>query len=58
MTREVREQHNLRMLDTSDVLDEPLQISQQQGLLFSDALPAASARKHHADHVATNDRDF
>ncbi|MDD2472855.1 MULTISPECIES: type II toxin-antitoxin system VapC family toxin [unclassified Methanoculleus] len=58
VTREVLEQYNLRVLDTSDILDDTLRISQQYGLLFSDALHAASARRHHIDYFVTNDRDF
>ncbi|PKL61051.1 MAG: PIN domain nuclease [Methanomicrobiales archaeon HGW-Methanomicrobiales-2] len=58
MTREVLEQYNLTVLDTSDLLSDTLLISQQYGLLFSDALHAVSARKHHIDYFATNDRDF
>ena len=58
MTREVLEQYNLIVLDTSDLLSDTLQISQQYGLLFSDALHAAAARKHDIDYFATNDRDF
>jgi len=59
VTREVMEQYNLRVLDTSDVLADTLRISQQYGLLFSDALHAASARRHHIDYFVTNDRvDF
>ena len=58
MTREVLEQYNLIVLDTSDLLSDTLQISQQYGLLFSDALHAASARKHDIDYFATNDQDF
>ncbi|WP_301664613.1 PIN domain-containing protein [Methanoculleus frigidifontis] len=58
ITREVLEQYNLIVLDTSDILIDTLHISQQYGLLFSDALHAASARKHHIDYFATNDRDF
>jgi hypothetical protein len=58
VTREVLEQYNLRVLDTSDVLEDTLRISQQYGLLFSDALHAASARRHHINYFVTNDRDF
>ncbi|KUK60615.1 MAG: PilT protein domain protein [Methanoculleus marisnigri] len=58
VTREVMEQYNLRVLDTSDVLADTLRISQQYGLLFSDALHAASACRHHIDYFVTNDRDF
>ena len=57
-TREVLEQYNLGVLETSDVLDDTLRISRQYGLLFSDALHAASAYKHHIDYFVTNDRDF
>ncbi|WP_286878727.1 type II toxin-antitoxin system VapC family toxin [Methanoculleus sp. UBA413] len=58
MAKEVLEQYNLIVLDTSDLLSDTLQISQQYGLLFSDALHAASARKHDINYFATNDQDF
>ena len=58
MAREILEGYNLTVLETSDLLADTLLISQQYGLLFSDALHAASARKHHIDYFATNDRDF
>ena len=58
MAREILEEYNLTVLETSNLLDDTLLISQQYGLLFSDALHAASARKHHIDYFATNDRDF
>lgn len=58
MTRELLEQYNLIVLDTSNILNDTLLISQQYGLLFSDALHAACARTHHIDYFVTNDRDF
>ncbi|GLI45390.1 type II toxin-antitoxin system VapC family toxin [Methanoculleus bourgensis] len=58
MAKEVLEQYNLIVLDTSDLLIDTLQISQRYGLLFSDALHAASARKHDINYFATNDQDF
>lgn len=58
MAREILEQYNLTILETSDLLGDTLLISQQYGLLFSDALHAASARKYGIDYFATNDRDF
>jgi len=58
MTREVLEDYDLRVLETSNILNEPLMISQQYGLLFSDALHAASAKFHNIDYFVTNDRDF
>jgi len=56
--REVLEQYNLIVLDTLAFLGDTLLISQQYGPLFSDALQLVSARKHHIDYFATNDRDF
>jgi len=58
MTREVLEDYDLKVLETSNILNETLMISQQYGLLFSDALHAASARMHNIDYFVTNDRDF
>jgi len=58
MTREVLEDYDLRVLETSSILNETLMISQQYGLLFSDALHAASARMNNIDYFVTNDRDF
>ncbi|MCX6700160.1 MAG: type II toxin-antitoxin system VapC family toxin [Methanomicrobiales archaeon] len=58
MTKEVLEDYQLIVLDTSDVIDDTLNISQIYGLLFSDALHAACARKNHIDYFVTNDRDF
>ena len=58
MTKEVLEDYQLTVLDTSDVLNDTLDISQTYGLLFSDALHAACARKNQIDYFVTNDRDF
>jgi len=58
MTKELLENYQLTVLDTSDVLDDTLNISQTYGLLFSDALHAACARKNQIDYFVTNDRDF
>jgi predicted nucleic acid-binding protein len=58
MTKEVLEEYHLVVLDTSDVLDDTLNISKDYGLLFSDALHAACARKNQIDYFVTNDRDF
>ncbi len=58
ITRDIIQEYNLIILDTSDILSDTLVISQNYGLLFSDALHAASAQKHQIDYFATNDRDF
>ncbi len=58
ITRDILAEYNLIVLDTSNILKEALGISQNYGLLFSDALHAASAQKHQIDYFATNDRDF
>ncbi len=58
ITRDIMQEYNLIILDTSDILSDTLAISQNYGLLFSDALHAASAQKHQIDYFATNDRDF
>lgn len=58
ITRDIMQEYNLTILDTSDILSDTLTISRNYGLLFSDALHAASAQKHLIDYFATNDRDF
>lgn len=58
ITRDILDEYNLIVLDTSNILNETLVISQNYGLLFSDALHAASAQKNKIDYFATNDRDF
>jgi uncharacterized protein len=58
VTREVLRDYGFIILDTAPVLDEALAYSQQYGLLFSDALHAASCTHYHLDYLITNDRDF
>lgn len=58
LLEKIQAEYNLIVLDTSNILKEALGISQNYGLLFSDALHAASAQKHQIDYFATNDRDF
>jgi hypothetical protein len=58
VTREVLRDYGLIIIDTAPVLDEALAFSQQYGLLFSDALHAASCTHYGLDHLITNDRDF
>ncbi|MCQ1538728.1 PIN domain-containing protein [Methanocalculus taiwanensis] len=58
ITHDIIQEYNLIILDTSDILSDTLAISQNYGLLFSDALHAASVQKHQIDYFATNDRDF
>lgn len=57
-TREVLHDCGIIVLDTTPVLDEALALSRQYGLLFSDALHAASCTHYDLDHLITNDRDF
>ncbi|OPY38325.1 MAG: PIN domain protein [Methanoregula sp. PtaU1.Bin051] len=57
-TREVLHDYGIIVLDTAPLLDETLAFSQKYGLLFSDALHAASCTHYALDHLITNDRDF
>ncbi len=58
VTREVLHDYGMIVLDTSPLMDEALALSQKYGLLFSDALHAASCTHYALDHLITNDRDF
>jgi len=58
MTKELLGNFGLVVLDTSDVLNDALDISKKYGLLFSDALHAACSRRNGTDYFVTNDRDF
>lgn len=58
MTKELLGNFRLIVLDTSEDLIDALNISEQYGLLFSDALHAACARNNHIDYFVTNDHDF
>lgn len=58
ITQEVLHDYNLTVLDTAPVLDEALSFSHRYGLLFSDALHAASCSHYAINHLVTNDRDF
>ena len=58
VTGEVLHDYRITILDTAPVLDEALGFSQQYGLLFSDALHAATCTHYGLEHLITNDRDF
>ena len=58
VTREVLHDYGMIVLDTAPLLDETLTFSRKYGLLFSDALHAASCTHYALDHLITNDRDF
>jgi hypothetical protein len=58
VTGEVLHDYGITVLDTAPVLDEALDFSRQYGLLFSDALHAATSTHYSLDHLITNDRDF
>jgi uncharacterized protein len=58
VTREVLDDYRILVLDTAPVLSEALGFSKRYGLLFSDALHAASCSHYALDHLVTNDRDF
>ena len=58
VTREVLHDYGIIILDTALLLDETLAFSRKYGLLFSDALHAASCTHYALDHLITNDRDF
>jgi len=58
VTREVLHDYGMIVLDTAPLMDKSLAFSQKYGLLFSDALHAASCTHYTLDHLITNDRDF
>jgi predicted nucleic acid-binding protein len=58
VTHEVIHDYGIIVLDTTPLLDETLALSRKYGLLFSDALHAASCTHYALDHLITNDRDF
>jgi hypothetical protein len=58
LTKELLGNFGLGVLDTSEVLNDALDISEKYGLLFSDALHAACSCRNRLDYFATNDRDF
>ena len=58
VTREVLHDYEIVVLDTVPLMDETLELSRTYGLLFSDALHAASCAHYALDYFITNDRDF
>lgn len=58
VTQEVLHDYGIIVLDTAPLMDETLAFSKKYGLLFSDALHAASCTHYTLDHLITNDRDF
>jgi len=58
VTHEVLHDYGIIILDTAPLMDETLGFSKKYGLLFSDALHAASCSHYALDHLITNDRDF
>lgn len=58
VTREVLHDYRIIILDTAPLMDETLEFSKKYGLLFSNALHAASCSHYALDHLVTNDRDF
>jgi len=58
VTSEVLHDYGIVVLDTAPLMDETLAFSRKYGLLFSDALHAASCSHYSLDHLITNDRDF
>ncbi|MDP3396434.1 MAG: PIN domain-containing protein [Methanoregula sp.] len=58
VTREVLHDYGMNVLDTAPLMDDTLGLSRKYGLLFSDALHAASCMHYTLDHLITNDRDF
>lgn len=58
VTQEVLHDYGIVILDTAPLMDETLAFSKKYGLLFSDALHAASCTHYALDHLITNDRDF
>jgi predicted nucleic acid-binding protein len=58
VTQEVLHDYGIIVLDTAPLMDETLAFSKMYGLLFSDALHAASCTHYALDHLISNDRDF
>jgi predicted nucleic acid-binding protein len=58
VTREVLQDYGIIVLDTAPLMNETLEFSKKYGLLFSDALHAASCTHYTLDHLITNNRDF
>jgi len=58
VTREVLQDYGIIVLYTAPLMNETLEFSKRYGLLFSDALHAASCTHYTLDHLITNDRDF
>ena len=58
VTQEVLHDYGIIVLDTAPLMDETLEFSKRYGLLFSDALHAASCSHYALDHLVSNDRDF
>jgi len=58
LTKELLGNFGLAILDTSEVLNDALDISEKYGLLFSDALHAACSRRNRLDYFVSNDHDF
>lgn len=57
-TAEVLHDYGMVVLDTASLMEETLAHSRKYGLLFSDALHAASCTHYALDYIVTNDRDF
>jgi len=58
VTWELLHDYGMIVLDTAPLMDDTLALSRKYGLLFSDALHAASCTHYALDHLVTNDRDF
>jgi len=54
----VLREYRFKILDTSNLLEEALDISRENGLLFSDALHSACCKVYNIKNIATNDSDF
>jgi hypothetical protein len=57
-SKEVLRDYRFKLLDTSKLLEEALDISSEYGLLFSDALHSACCKVYSIANIATSDRDF
>ncbi len=57
-SEEVLKDYRFKILDTSKLLEEVLDISKEYGLLFSDALHSACCKVYGIKNIATSDTDF
>ncbi len=57
-SKEALKDYGFKILDTSKLLEDALDISREYGLLFSDALHSACCKIYSIENIATSDADF